>query len=84
MQTKEYLIIKRPGFLVSVIEDAVTFTGFIIVLWFNHRYLDGSSFIDFLFIILWIAMIAGRHSNQYKRFSGYKEAIKYLESKENE
>lgn len=78
-KTKEYVVIKKPGFVVSLLEDIFSFGGFVLVLWFNHRYLAGNGWIDFLFIILWISMVTGMQSRRYHKFTDPKEAIKYLE-----
>ncbi len=52
-----------------------------LLLYFNHKVLSGSTFIDFLFVI--IAMISVTSSFSNKVFKGTrKEAIKYLESEE--
>lgn len=78
-KTKEYVVIKKPNFIVSLLEDIFSFGGFILVLWFNHAYLNGNGWIDFLFIILWISMITGMQSRRYHKFNDSKDAIKYLE-----
>ena len=36
---KEYIVIHKPNFVVSIAEDIFSFGGFIAVLWFNHQYL---------------------------------------------
>lgn len=81
MSDKEYIVIKKPSFIVSIAEDIFSFGGFIAVLWFNHRYLAGNSWLDFLFIILWISTVAGMQSRRYHKFTDPADAIKYLEGK---
>lgn len=76
---KEYLVIYKPNALVSVLEDIFTFGGFVMVLWFNHRYLNGNGWLDFLFIILWISNVTAMQSRRYHKFKSAAEAAKYLE-----
>jgi len=82
MTDKEYIVIKKPSFIVSILEDIFSFGGFIAVLWFNHRYLAGNSWLDFLFIVLWISTVAGMQSRRYHKFNSAAEASKYLEGKQ--
>ena len=61
----------------SVIKDIVTFLMFAGLLLFNHQFLNGSTVIDTLFIILVLLWLAGKRSKNY--FTGTKEeVIKYL------
>lgn len=76
---KEYIVIHKPNFVVSLLEDIFSFGGFVLVLWFNHRYLSGNGWIDFLFIILWISMVTGMQSRRYHKFTSIDDAAKYLE-----
>lgn len=76
---KEYIVIHKPNFIVSIAEDIFSFGGFIAVLWFNHQYLAGNGWLDFLFIILWISTVAGMQSRRYHKFTSVDDAAKYLE-----
>lgn len=83
IKTKEYVVLQKASPVVSVLEDIFSFGGFILVLWFNHRYLSGNGWIDFLFIILWISNVAGMQSRRHHKFKTPDEAIKWLESEKN-
>ena len=81
MTDKEYIVIHKPSFVVSLLEDIFSFGGFVLVLWFNHRYLNGNGWLDALFVILWISTVAGMQSRRYHQFTNIADAIKYLEGK---
>lgn len=77
---KEYIVLRKAHPVIGVLEDIFTFGGFILLLWFNHRYLNGNGWLDFLFIILWISNVVGMQSRRYHKFRTADEAIKYLET----
>lgn len=64
----------------SLIKDLGTFLVFSGLLWFNHRYLAGSTFVDFLFIVIAILLLTMRKSS--KVYNGdVAGAKKFLEDK---
>ena len=72
----KYIVI-NDSVVGSVIKDIVTFLMFAGLLLFNHQFLNGSTVIDTLFIILVLLWLAGKRSKNY--FTGTKEeVIKYL------
>jgi hypothetical protein len=81
MDNKQYtiLIIKKPNFIGSLLEDTFTFGGFIAVLWFNHAHLNGNAWIDVLFIIGWVMTAASMQSRRNKRVGSVREAISWLQ-----
>lgn len=79
MGTKEYIVIHKANPVVSLLEDIFTFGGFVLVLWFNHRFLNGNGWLDFLFVILWISNVTAVQSRRYHKFKSADEAAKYLE-----
>lgn len=81
---KEFIVMQKASPVVSVLEDILSFGGFIAVLWFNHRYLSGNGWIDVLFIILWISTMTSVQSRRYHKFRTPEEAIKYLEGEKHE
>ena len=76
---KEYIVMHKASVAVSFIEDVFSFGGFMAVLYFNHRYLSGNGWIDFLFILLWISTMTAIQSRRYHKFKTEDEAIKYLQ-----
>lgn len=76
---KEFVVIHKAGTVRSFIEDMFSFGGFIAVMWFNHAYLAGNGWLDFLFIVLWIITASNFQSSRYHKFKSEDEAIKYLE-----
>lgn len=77
---KEYIVMLKARPVIGVLEDIFTFGGFILILWFNHQYLSGNGWLDFLFVILWISNVVGMQSRRYHKFRTPEEAIKYLET----
>lgn len=72
----KYIVINE-SVVGSVIKDIVTFLMFAGLLLFNHQFLNGSTVIDTLFIILVLLWLAGKRSKNY--FTGTREeVIKYL------
>ncbi len=81
MSKETLVIIIQESVLKSVIKDVGTFSMFAGLMWFNHQYLAGSTFIDFLFIVCVILFLISRNSSSV--FKGKpKDAIKYLADKE--
>ena len=76
---KEWIVLQKATPIVGVLEDIFSFGGFIAVLWFNHAYLSGNGWIDFLFIILWISTVTSMQSRRYHKFRSVADAKKYLE-----
>ena len=78
MSERKQIVIVEESVVSSLIKDIFTFTLFGGLLFFNHKYLSGSTLIDVLFIICIILLLAGRASKDV--FKGSKEdAIKWLE-----
>ncbi len=75
---KEYIVIQKPTFIVSIIEDVFSFGGFILLLWFNHTYLNGSGWLDLLFIIGWLLTVSTMQSRRYHKFRSLDRAVDYL------
>ena len=77
MKQEKLIIIIEESLVSSIVKDIFTFILFGGLMYFNHRYLSGSTFIDFLFIVCVIMLLVGRASKSV--FSGSKEkAIKWL------
>ena len=80
MKPEKLVIIVQESVLGSLIKDAGTFLLFAGLLYFNHTVLNGSTWVDILFILLVFTWLAGTASN--KVFKGTKdEAIKWLNDK---
>ncbi|RAN77981.1 hypothetical protein B5P43_18290 [Bacillus sp. SRB_336] len=79
MKEREIVMITRAHGIVSILEDTFTFSGFIVVLWFNHAYLSGNGWLDAMFVLLWISTVASMQSRRVKRFTSTSEAIAFLE-----
>lgn len=77
MKNEKIIVIINESVIGSIVKDVFTFGMFAGLLWFNHAYLSGSTFIDFLFILCVILFLAGRSSKNI--FRGNKaEAIGHL------
>lgn len=74
----EFVVIQKPSFVVSILEDIFSFGGFITLLWFNHRYLNGNGWLDFLFILGWLFTVGTMQSRRYHKFKSLDRAIDYL------
>lgn len=78
-QEKLIIIIEESVFK-SLVKDTFTFALFAALLWFNHKHLSGSTFIDVLFIVIVMLYMIGRNSSQV--FKGKTpDAIKFLEER---
>lgn len=75
---KEFIVIQKPTFVVSILEDIFSFGGFVLLLWFNHAYLNGNGWLDLLFIIGWIMTVGSMQSRRYYKFKSLDRAIDYL------
>lgn len=70
-------IVVHESTISSMFKDIFTFLMFAGLLLFNHQFLNGSTVIDILFIILVLLWLAGKRSKNY--FTGTREeVIKYL------
>jgi len=77
------VIILNESLIGSIIKDIFTFGMFAGLMYFNHRILSGSTFVDVLFIILVMMFIQGKFSS--RAFSGSsKSAIKWLEDRDKQ
>lgn len=74
----EYIVIQKPSFAVSILEDIFSFGGFIALMWFNHTYLNGNGWLDLLFIVGWIMTVGAMQSRRYHKFRSLDRAIDYL------
>jgi hypothetical protein len=81
MKDVKEIIYFRESFWQSVLSDTYMFAGIFGLLYFNHRVLDGSAFIDFIFIVMMFMVVYARASNRYKRFTSYEEMLAYLKGK---
>lgn len=84
MNKKEtQVIILSESVAASIIKDSITFFMFAGLMYFNHKVLSGSTFIDVLMIILGMLMLSSRKSSRV--YNGSKQgAIKWLEGGESE
>ena len=70
-------IVVHESTISSMFKDIFTFLMFAGLLLFNHQFLNGSTVIDILFIILVLLWLACKRSKNY--FTGTREeVIKYL------
>ena len=80
MKPEKLVIIVQKSVIGSLIKDAGTFLLFAGLLYFNHTVLNGSTWVDVLFILLVFTYLAGRASKQC--YSGPIDgAIKWLQDK---
>jgi hypothetical protein len=80
MKSEKFVVIVQESVIGSIIKDIFNFALFAGLMWFNHTYLSGSTFIDFLFIVVVIMMLIGRSSS--KVYQGSVDgAIKFLQDK---
>lgn len=74
------VVILQESVTKSLIKDLGTFILFAGLLLFNHQYLAGSTFVDFLFILIVILFLTARKSSGV--YNGdVKGAKKFLEDK---
>lgn len=77
---EKHIIILNESVIGSLIKDVGTFALFGSLLWFNHAYLNGNGWLDFLFILIVIMWLQGRNSGRV--YSGdVAGALKWLETK---
>lgn len=78
---QKLVVIINESALLSLVKDAGTFALFAGLMYFNHTVLNGSTFIDFMFILIVITWLSARNGSQV--YSGPKEgAIKWLKDKQ--
>lgn len=78
---EKLVIVVNESLPASIIKDVFTFLIFGGLLWFNHKYLAGSGWVDMAFILFVFLWLAGRNSS--KAYSGPRAgAIKWLQDKE--
>lgn len=78
MKDVKEIIYYRESFVQSILSDAFMFGGIFALLYFNHQVLNGSTFIDFIFILLMFLIVLGRSNKRYKRFTSYQDMLNYL------
>ena len=76
----EKTIILREAVWESIVKDTVTFGLMFIMFYLNHKFTDGSWFIDFTITLFFILMLVAKTSKGRKEMT-LEETIKYLESK---
>lgn len=83
MTNKPEIIIIQESVIGSIIKDTFTFAMFAGLMYFNHKYLAGSTFIDVLFIVCVILWLSSKKSSSV--FKGTKkEAFEKLRSEIDE
>ena len=80
-QVEKYAVVIQESVIASVIKDAVTFVMFAGLMYFNHEYLAGSTWVDMAFILFVFLWLLGKGSkNVFK--GNISDSIKWLQSKE--
>jgi len=64
-----------------LIDTVVELAGILALLYFNHQYLDGSGWLDAIFVIYVFFAIAAMMMARNRTFRGRKELDAYLDSK---
>jgi len=77
MAQEKLVVVISESVTKSLIKDAGTFVMFAGLMYFNHTYLSGSTWIDLVFIIFVTLFLIGRNSSIVFRGTK-KEAIKWL------
>ena len=70
----------RENAIQSIISDVFMYGGIMGLMYFNHKVLNGSTFVDSIFILFMLLSAMGRTSKRYRRFTSYDEMLKYLKS----
>ena len=71
------VVVLNESVIGSVVRDLVSFSMFAGLMYFNHKYLNGSAWVDMAFILFVFMFVASRSSKVY--FNGTtEEAIKWL------
>ena len=77
---EKYAAVIQENVIASIIKDAVTFVMFAGLMYFNHEYLAGSTWVDMAFILFVFLWLSAKGSKNV--FNGsIDESIKWLESK---
>lgn len=77
---EEYVVIVQENVAGSIIKDLVTFGMFAGLMYFNHQYLNGSTWVDVMFILFVFLFLIGRNSkNVFK--GNVVDGIKWLQEK---
>lgn len=72
------IIVVSDGFWVGVIGDIIMYGLMCGLLWFNHRYLSGSGFLDIVFVLIIIMAVTSKFSSLRHDFNSKEEAISWL------
>jgi hypothetical protein len=72
------IIILNESLLRSWAKDFVSFGGFGILLYFNHRYFGDHAIVAFMFVIGLSVMGFAKNSSDIKKFNSIEEAKKYI------
>lgn len=77
---KQYAVVVNETVAGSIIKDIASFAMFAGLMLFNHQYLNGSTLIDVIFILLIFLLLAARSSKSVFRGTT-QEAIEWLKEK---
>lgn len=75
---KNEILYFRESALQSIISDTFMFGGILGLMYFNHRVLNGSTFIDVIFILFMLLSAMGRMNKRYHRFSTWSELKEFI------
>ena len=83
-ETKAFWV--REGLGQSIIADTYSIFTLGLLFWFNHNFIGGSYFVNFLIFLVIVIKLIARISNQNKlrRFASRKDLIEYLQKLEAE
>ena len=79
---EKYVVIVQESVAGSVIKDLVTFGMFAGLMYFNHQYLSGSTWVDVMFILFVFLSLIGRNS-KYVFKGNVVDGIKWLQEKDS-
>ena len=80
MKQEKYAVIIQESLVSSIIKDAVTFCVFAGLMLFNHQLLDGSAWVDVMFVMfIFLWMVSKGSKDVFK--GSVEDAIKWLAEK---
>lgn len=75
----EHTIFYKESAIQSFLSDLFSFSFLIVTFWFNYKFIDGNNILDFLLLIIFIALLSARSSVLSKRFTSKKDLLEYIE-----
>lgn len=77
-KNKREILYFRESALQSIISDTFMYAGMLGLMYFNHKVLSGSGFVDGIFILIMLLSGMSRTSKRYHRFTNWQELKEFV------